>query len=208
MSDSGKTDDKFDDFVQREARAYNAPPEIVPREEMWEAIAHAREASGGRRRLAGYAWIGVAATLLVGVAIGKYAFGTRATQFVRAGEFVGADTAATTYQVAANEHLARAEALLTAFGTSRPDVASDAQLAAWAKEVLSNTRLLLDSPAARDPSRRQLLEDLELVLVQIVQRSPPDGRSQERAHITRTLERTHVLSRLRSSLPNGPTGGN
>jgi len=55
----------------------------------------------------------------------------------------------------------------------------DAQLGAWARQLLSNTRLLLDSPVANDPQRRPLLEDLELVLVQIVQLSP-GSTSQDR----------------------------
>jgi hypothetical protein len=37
----------------------------------------------------------------------------------------------------------------------------------WARDLLTTTRLLLDSPAGADPARRELLETLELVLVQI-----------------------------------------
>jgi hypothetical protein len=62
--------------------------------------------------------------------------------------------------------------------------------------MLTNTRLLLDSPAGDDPVRRRLLEDLETVLVQLLQRT--GGAVDERALIERTLERTQLLSRLRS----------
>jgi hypothetical protein len=46
-----------------------------------------------------------------------------------------------------------------------------------------------------------LLQDLELVLVQMVQRSPAAAAGEERAHIDRSLDRTQVLTRLRSALP-------
>ena len=72
----------------------------------------------------------------------------------------------------------------------------DSLTARWAKDVLSNTRLLLDSPAGDDPVRRRLLEDLETVLVQLVQRS---GRTAEdRDMLDRTLQKTQILTRLRS----------
>jgi len=76
------------------------------------------------------------------------------------------------------------------------DATMDSLTARWARDVLSNTRLLLDSPAGEDPVRRRLLEDLETVLVQLVQRS---GRTAEdRAMLDRTLQRTQILTRLRS----------
>jgi hypothetical protein len=219
MSEPENMDEKFDDFVRREARSYNAPPDLVPREEMWKAIGEARRAShsgaGGRgpgvnpRHRLTYALIGMAATLVVGAAIGKYALGTRETAPAGVPVLAAAasDTAGASYAVATSEHLARAEALLTAFGNSSPDPASDAQLASWARDVLSSTRLLLDSPAAREPARRRMLEDLELVLVQIVQRSPTDGAAEERAHVERTMERTQVLPRLRSMQSSGANRG-
>jgi hypothetical protein len=101
--------------------------------------------------------------------------------------------------------------LLTAYGASNSagvgNAGIDKQLSAWARDILSNTRLLLDSPAAADPERRRLLQDLELVLVQMVQRSPSAGAGEERSHIDRSLERTHVLPRLRSALPAGRNNG-
>jgi hypothetical protein len=82
----------------------------------------------------------------------------------------------------------------------------DAQLGTWARELLSNTRLLLDSPVANDPQRRPLLQDLELVLVQIVQLSP-GSTPQDRELIDKTLQQDHVLSRLRTAIPAGPQRG-
>jgi hypothetical protein len=110
------------------------------------------------------------------------------------------------YQLAAANHLSDAEALLTSFRTrSAADQLLDAQLAAWARELLSNTRLLLDSPVAADPQRRPLLEDLELLLVQIVQLAP-GSTPQDREIIERTLKQDQVLTRLRTAIPAGQRG--
>jgi len=110
------------------------------------------------------------------------------------------------YQVATIRHLANAEALLTAFRTDSRDAKMDAQLSTWARDLLSNTRLLLDSPAGDDPQRAKLLGDLELVLAQIVQLSPEAG-AQDRAMIEGSIRSGHVMTRLRSAIPAGPTRG-
>jgi hypothetical protein len=206
-------DEKFEEFLQREARSYNAPPANVPRDEMFAAITAQRRLSDvrhktpDRRHTARYAWIGMAATLVIGVAIGKFALSSQdtaapalaAAPSVQSAPQSSTDT--TSYARAATAELSRAEALLTAYSASGANVAVDKQLSGWARDILSNTRLLLDSPAAVDPARRKLLQDLELVLVQMVQRSPEAGANEERAHIDRSLERTQVLTRLRSTLP-------
>ena len=111
------------------------------------------------------------------------------------------------YQLTAVRHLSEAEALLTSFrARSTTDQQMDAQLGIWARELLSNTRLLLDSPVANDPQRRPLLEDLELVLVQIVQLSP-GSTPQDRELIERTLQQDHVMTRLRTAIPAGSQRG-
>ncbi len=220
------SDEKFEQFLQHEARSYNEPPATVPRDEMFAAITAARAATAasglpeaGSRRAgnprARFVWIGMAATLVIGVAIGKYGF-TRsdaagpaalATNAAGRASAVPADSNAGTYAVAAAEQMARAEALLTAYSAAGAKSGVDKQLSSWARDILANTRLLLDSPAADDPARRRLLRDLELVLVQMVQRSPADGAADERSQIDRSLERTQVLPRLRSALPAGRNSG-
>lgn len=220
-------DEKFEEFLQREARSYNEPPATVPRDEMFGAIVAARAAdrrprTEDRARRSQLAWIGMAATLVLGVAIGKFmlgghdassaaaplaANGNAAASPANAGADapVGAGNGASaSYNRAATAELSRAEALLTAYGTSAANAGVDKHLSVWARDILSNTRLLLDSPAADDPARRRLLQDLELVLVQMVQRSPEAGAGDERAQINRSMERTQVLTRLRSALPAGP----
>jgi hypothetical protein len=116
-------------------------------------------------------------------------------------------TSNSAYQLTAVRHLSEAEALLTSFRTrTTADQQMDAQLGSWARQLLSNTRLLLDSPVANDPQRRPLLEDLELVLVQIVQLSP-GSTPQDRELIEKTLQQDHVMTRLRTAIPAGSQRG-
>ena len=278
------SDDNFEAFLGREAGRVNEPPAEVPREEMWTAIASARagarpqavgagaaapvsidgatERTSPRPRRPMYAnpWIGMAATLLLGLGIGRYMIAremgtvpavdslavaaSRATTGIAAADspapltaegvsapgapVVSPMSAATrlaaasrpgagpvaavpappirrdggseTYSVASQQHLSRAEALVAVVSAMPADAALDSLTGRWARDVLTNTRLLLDSPAGDDPVRRRLLEDLETVLVQLVQRS---GRTvEDRAMIDRTLQKTQILTRLRS----GATG--
>ncbi len=120
--------------------------------------------------------------------------------------FTGGYRTEVPYQVATIRHLANAEALLTAFRTDSRDAKMDAQLSVWARDLLSNTRLLLDSPAADDPQRARLLGDLELVLAEIVQLSP-GASAQDRGLIEGSIRNGQVMTRLRSAIPAGPTRG-
>ena len=98
--------------------------------------------------------------------------------------------------------LGQAEALLIQY---RTDVAADRMdpaIGRWAREVLTSTRLLLDSPAAEDRGMRDLLEDLELVLAQIVQRSGQSD-SLDDEMIDQTIEDRDLLPRLRGATPIG-----
>lgn len=117
------------------------------------------------------------------------------------------DAASAPLRAATDRHLADAEVLLTAFaavggGAQGPPPAA-APDSAWARDLLVTTRLLLDSPAGRDPARRTLLESLELVLVQIA-RLPHADTPAERALIDRAIRNGDLLARLRSAVPSGP----
>lgn len=102
------------------------------------------------------------------------------------------------YGAATAQHLAQAEVLLTTFRAATPGEGDAVAEAAWARDLLSTTRLLLDSPAARDPERRRLLEDLELVLVQLA-RLDGGNSAEERALIDRTMRRADMLTKLRAA---------
>ena len=111
------------------------------------------------------------------------------------------------YQLATMRHFAAAEALLASYDGSARDAKTDAQLASWASDLLSQTRLLLDSPAGRDPVRRRLLQDLELVLVQMAQLSPDASKSATLEHelIDGSVRHNDIITRLRSAVPAGAT---
>jgi hypothetical protein len=223
-------DEPLDPTLLEAARNYNAPP-TVPREAMWSAIQTSRRKPVAEsqvrsiqsatpiasRRKWRPAWpIATAAGLVLatGIAIGRWT-GTPPAQTVaaaprhparRAPAIARGDRAA--YQVTVAQNLTQAEALLTAYSTGSQSPAGQSGsvgVASWARDVLSNTRLLLDSPAAADPKQRRLLEDLELVLVQLVEVSP-DSSGAERQMIDSTLEHDHVLSRIRYAVPTGATG--
>jgi hypothetical protein len=226
-----ESDPRFDAWITKMAPTLNAP-NAAPRAEMWDAIRaaqqQARDAQAGlvpgvtplRRtwRLMSV----IAAALLLGVAIDRLAL-RRVDQRVAS---TGSDTnrkapaeASTTpsrlYRVAAAQTLTQAEALLVAYRAGdvpSRDRAAARQLGSWGRQVLSSTRLLLDSPAGDDPQLRSLLDDLELVLVQIIQLSgaPLDtseraliDRARERALIDGALQDRNLLPRIRTAVPAG-----
>ncbi|MDF1506441.1 hypothetical protein PYV61_26035, partial [Roseisolibacter sp. H3M3-2] len=125
------------------------------------------------------------------------------------------DEAASTlaYDVTTIRHLTAVEALLVSYRADPLDSLADARVAQWARTLLSDTRLLLDSPAASSPVRRRLFEDLELVLVQMARLAPADSTAvgpaqlrrerEERALIDGTMRDAQVLPRLRRAIPAG-----
>lgn len=268
------SEQQFEDFLKRNAGDYNAPP-ATPRDEMWSAIAEARaarraavapdSAAGGtggatvismdsRRPMRRYApWIGMAATLLVGIGIGRFMLSSPTASTIAQADSVAGPSASptvsavsddadgsvlsleatdssaaeplrstpllpqtrlvsaspsrslpaatraepnTAFTLASRDHLQRAEALVSVVAATPADATMDSLTGKWAREMLTNTRLLLDSPAGDDPVRRRLLEDLETVLVQLIQRS--GAATEERELLDRTLERTQLLTRLRT----------
>jgi hypothetical protein len=185
------------------ARAYHAPPS-PPRDAMWADIQAVRSGHARRRSVPVPPWIGLALAasliLATGIALGRWT--NRApTPPLAFTPTARPERNGLAYQVAVVQNLAATEALLTAF---RSNTGSDSAMSAWARDLLSNTRLLLDSPAGVDPGRRRLLEDLELVLVQIVQLGPANAADREM--IDRALEHDHVLTRLRTAVPAGQAG--
>jgi len=114
-------------------------------------------------------------------------------------------TVQTFYRAAAMQTLAQAEALLTSYRSAENvrDPQAMQQAARWARDVLSSTRLLLDSPAGRDPQMRTLFTDLELILAQIVQLSGTPLQSRERELIDHAMRDRDLLPRIRSAVPSG-----
>src|SRR5882762_8224287 len=197
------TDDRFDERLRQAAQDYHRPP-ATPREELWTGIAAARAARRHRvlviRPLLRWG-AGIAAVLALGVAIGRWS-ATRSP--MSSGVAATAErTSAFVYQLAAAQYLSRTEALLTGFRTEIHGRAPAAQFSVQARDLLCTTRLMLDSPAARDVRLKGLLEDLELVLAQIAQ-LPSSGDREDVQSINQGLDQRSVLLRLRTANPADP----
>lgn len=207
------------------AARYHEPPEIIPRDAMWDAI-QARRRSGSIESMVALAAvdapaIGVTVTRTTRVALPRLprwlAVGATAAVVVigiaitRSGPLqpsATTDTAADStssavaWQMASTEHFGLAESMLTMLSTS-PKEQSDRQLTAWSRDLLESTRLLMDSPAGRDPKRRALLQELEIVLVQLVE-SGPAMRGDDRNVMDELLTRSALLlTRIRTTVPAG-----
>jgi hypothetical protein len=199
-------DDQFDTRLREAARDYHRPPE-TPREEMWAAI----EAERRRRRTAprvvvlrpAWRWgIGMAAVLVLGIAIGRFVRpGTTSAPPAPAPIATGRADDDVAYEVAAAQYLGRTETLLAGFrADARTGERLDPQFEAQARELLSSTRLLLDSPAGENPRLKPLLEDLEVVLAQIVF-LPASRDTTDVELINQGIDQRSVLTRLRTAMP-------
>lgn len=209
-------EDRLDNLIRDAARDYHAPP-ATPRAEMWEAIQASRAAARTEvrplvlrpARSPLRLVFGIAALLALGIAIGRLSVPARGTgSAARPEQTVAAVPEAAAAEqrarsevatrVATDDHLTQVETFLTEFGT-RP-TASD--FTAQAQDLLTDTRLLLDSKRVVDPKTRKLLEDLELVLAQIATLDPRE-KNRDRDLIADGLAQSHLRTRLRNAIPAG-----
>jgi hypothetical protein len=198
-----RDDDRLPDRLLDAARAHHAPAP-TPREEMWAAIAAARARRRAARRIARpLRWgLALAATLVLGIGIGHFGWlaGPPRTAVPVAVAPPGG-ASGTAYRVAAAQYLARTEALLTDFRAESRRGRLDPRFLASARDLLTTTRLMLDSPAGDDPHLNLLLEDLELVLAQITQLPMEPGEQTELDLINQGMTQRSVLSRIRAATP-------
>jgi hypothetical protein len=202
-------DPKFEQWLKDVARTTYHAPRTTPREEMWTRIAAERQRRAGRvielRPWMRWA-VAAAAVLALGIGIGRWTVRQQPgrTTTVTPLAAVNDSSRHLAYQMAATQYLSRTEALLTSFrADARPDARDAARFAAQARDLLSTTQLMLDSPAGDDPRMRALLEDLELVLVQLSQLGAK-GEVQEADLIRQGMNQSNVLPKLRSAIPAGP----
>ncbi len=194
-------DPKFEQWLQDAARTTYHAPRTPPRDEMWKRIETARR---GKRVIVLRPWlrwaVAAAAVLVLGIGIGRWSTNQKSGPRV-ANEIDS--LASVAYQVAATQYLSRTEAFLTSFRADANRSANTARLARQARDLLTTTQLMLDSPAGDNPRLRSLLEDLELVLMQISLLNPlQDGH--DRDLITQGMNQSNVLPKLRSAIPAGP----
>ena len=205
------TDEHFEQLMRDAAHTYRKPPE-PDLDTMWSAI-ELRSWPGGRNVRGLWVslhripvWAAIAATLVIGIVIGRATSmpGRHAERVpsiaavAPAGPVRADSTIPTPYETETSQYLGQTAALLIALPASMKGDRSDDQLIARAGELLTRTRLLIDSPAARDPEMRNLLEDLELVLAQVVRLQEDHSRT-ELDLINRALEQRDVIPRLRTA---------
>jgi len=193
-------DPKFEQWLKDAARTTYHAPRTPPREEMWARIEAARRDKHVIELRPWLRWaVAAAAVLVLGIGIGRWSRNAPGGSKTAAGTQVSNEI----YQVAATQYLSRTEAFLTSFRAEANRSANTARLARQARDLLTTTQLMLDSPAADNPRLRALLEDLELVLMQISLLNPvQDGH--DRDLITQGMNQSNVLPKLRSAIPAGP----
>ncbi|MBD0321598.1 MAG: zf-HC2 domain-containing protein [Gemmatimonadetes bacterium] len=147
--------------------------------------------------------IAAAAVLALGIGIGRMSNGPeRLDTTVVQAPARGTSMTSDAYRVAVAQHLSRTETLLTSFRAEAAAGQVDASVADWAGQMLANTRLLLDSPAANDPMLRTLLEDLELVLAQIASLPHRTELSKTEVEMARrAMEEKQLLPRMQTLAP-------
>jgi hypothetical protein len=100
------------------------------------------------------------------------------------------------YRLAAIEHFGRTEALLTEVRAESQRGTMDERIGQWARDLLSKTRLLLDSPAGDDPQMKMLLEDLEVLLAKLARHA--GAGAEDSKIIDDALSRSELLDRIRT----------
>jgi hypothetical protein len=204
--------DRFDDLLHDALRSYNHPPDDreMPLDDMWRSIEV--QSFPARRRPSRYAqWLRVAAALVIGVGIGRLSLvhGPQTTTPPASVQAPVAERPALPSQPQSqaqdpvtSRYLGQAAALLIALPAEtnvgrRPDQ----PFMKRANELLLTTRLLLDSQSGSDPAMRNLLDDLELVLVQIVrlEKERQPSRRTELELIQQALDQRDVIPRLRNA---------
>ncbi|HEX4684323.1 MAG TPA: hypothetical protein VH277_16515 [Gemmatimonadaceae bacterium] len=206
-------EDRFEALMRDAAHTFRKPPE-PDLDEMWSGIERAMDAEAVQRRAAGSRWprwtgtIGIiAATLVVGIGLGRISMtGRQAATPNRVATVqpvqpapVASTAIASGFDVETSRYLGQTAALLIALPSEMHDGRTDEQFVGRASELLTRTRLLLDSPAANDPQMRNLLEDLELVLAQIVRLQDAHASRTELDLINRALQQRDVIPRLRNA---------
>ena len=164
------------------------------------------------RRVLPAQWMRIAAALVIGVGIGRSSM-VRGTN-ERAPSIATADAtrratapdplteAGQPIDAATSRYLGQAAALLIALPAETNTGRPDQRFLTRANELLMTTRLLLDSPSASEQGLRNLLEDLELVLVQVVRLEHDRDRARrtELELIQQALDQRDVLPRLRTAV--------
>jgi len=213
-------EDRFEELMRDAARTYRKPPQpdldgmwTEIERETWGAVATTQPARIEARRFGTRAsgWL-AAATLVIGIGLGRASTTTKhdaapakqedVASIGRAAPVRAETSFDAPYNVETSQYLGQTAALLIALPAETRSGHPDDKFVGRAADLLTRTRLLLDSPAANDNQMRALLEDLELVLAQVV-RLQNGQNGQDRTEldlINRALEQRDAIPRLRTAV--------
>jgi hypothetical protein len=187
---------------------WRVPPEL-PMADMWRniearAFGPARQPRSWTRSL-----LPLAATLILGFGVGQIVPSVlRTSQPVGPGaeqaELAQRAAEQPAFVGVATNYLERVTALLVNLTDESRKGLPVEGTSERARDLLATTRLLLDSPEINDPHLRDLLDDLELVLAQIV-RLPGRADIPDVYLIDQALDQREVLPRLRVMLAENLT---
>ena len=212
------TDDRFDELMRDAEKTYRTPPP-ADFDAMWKDIEAAhfggtvkRPSVAVQRRgfsMLSNRWLGIAATLVIGIGVGRAStmvgrlnvpVAPQPTVAANPPALARTDTTmGRPYEMETSRYLGQTAALLIALPSEVKAGRAAEQFASRAGDLLTRTRLLMDSPAANDPAMRSLLDDLELVLMQVA-RLQSNGSRVELDIINRALEQRDVIPRLRTAV--------
>jgi len=205
-------DKQLDDLLADAARTYRVPP-TPPLDAIWARVEAEAFAPVTVRR-GGPGWrvlvAAIAASLVLGVAMGRYTTHVNAAATVAAANPAAAPTTANTgtpaqqaaaapYERSTEEFLGSTALLLAALPRNGSGDQTPTLLPEQAAQLLTTTRLLLDSPVGENPRMKALLQDLELVLAQVA-RLQPRREKVTLTLISQTLEERELVPRIRSAV--------
>ena len=197
------TENELEELMRRAGPSYRQPKD-PPLDDIWQRV-EARVFGASvlplKRRRRWIAPLAYAATLMIGVG-----FGWAANQNLRSSRptearpalatgVIPASTGPSPFVGVANDYFAQTTALVVAIAGDLRSGEIASGTVARARDLLSTTRLLLDGHLP-DEGVRDLLQDLELVLAQVVRLPATRLPDADVALIAEAMDQRDVLSRL------------
>lgn len=201
-------DRKLDQLLEAARETYRVPPAPAV-EAIWQAVeAEAFAPRMHTRRSIDWRLAGMlaAASLVIGIIGGRWSTSVAPTATMAAATEAEVSNVALPYQQTTEEVLGRSAVLLAALRTEDARGVNTEQVSDQANRLLTNVRMLLDSPAAADPRMQTLLLDLELTLAQVVRMQPARGETDLNLINDAVAERA-IVPRIRSAVVDLSAGG-
>ena len=203
-------DRNLDHLLDDAARTYRVPGE-VPFDAIWNRVEEEAFQRPTAARFNQWKLVAgvMAASLLVGVFAGRWSVRESDDHPRTAQGRSGASTRPAEFQQATEEYLGQTVVMLASFAqnrsSDRPNQRLNEGLVTQAADLLSTTRLLIDSPVGSDPRMKKLLQDLELVFAQVARLQGARPRDELRL-INNALEARDLVPRIRSAAADYAAG--